>query len=272
MTAFAQKWHVGRDAKNSLIIAGLDPAHPKMRDKNVLPDGVTARDWALKYVQAVAPHVVGIKCNPAYFQSEEGFALMRELVSYAHSLGLITMADIKASDIGSTNDAWFFSYAELGFDSITIAPYAGNIEASIASAHERNLGAFTMGLMSNPEYQTEMHFSDGHHKLFDARIRRSIEAGADGIVVGATYENGDPSLNLLIELTAETQTLFLVPGIGAQGGTVESFLGTGIAIRRSMLNIGRALMFPEGMHSTPEDQRLAAMHYQELSAGYLLGQ
>ncbi|MFZ2593762.1 MAG: orotidine 5'-phosphate decarboxylase / HUMPS family protein [Minisyncoccia bacterium] len=271
MSIFAQKWHTTRDAKNSVLFAGVDPAHAQMRDKNVLPDDVSTRDWCLGYIQAVAPHVAGIKCNPAYFQSQQGLQLLGELVAYARSLGLITMADIKASDIGSTNDAWFFSYAQLGFDSVTIAPYAGNIESSVADAHERNLAAFTMGLMSNPEYQTEMHFTDGAHKLFDARIRRSIEAGADGIVVGATYEKEDPSFQTLLALTKDTETLYLVPGIGAQGGTIESFFNTGIEPRRCLLNIGRALMFPDGMRSTHEAQKHAALHYKELAAGYLLG-
>ncbi|MFM2415018.1 MAG: Orotidine 5-phosphate decarboxylase [Candidatus Parcubacteria bacterium] len=259
---FLEDWHKVREKTQSTIVAGLDPALPGMRDKNALADGVSVREWCLQYVEAVAPHVAAIKCNPAYYQYPDGLALMEEIVGLGKAHGLLMIADYKISDIGSTNDSWLYFTKKMRFDAVTGAPYAGNVEELITQAHERDLGIFTMALMSNPEYQSEMVAIDGSAPLYETRTVRSIEAGVDGIVIGATYEPSNPHLQKVVTLTKNTTTLFLVPGIGAQGGSIEQFLASGIDKARCLMNVGRGLMFPNGQRSTPEEQRAAAQHYQ----------
>jgi orotidine-5'-phosphate decarboxylase len=259
---FSELWHKTREKKGSVIIAGVDPAPAGMRDKNALPEGVNMRDWCLKYIEAVAPYVAGIKCNPAYYQYPDGLALMEEITALGKAHGLVTLADYKISDIGSTNDSWLFYTKKMGFDGVTAAPYAGNVEQVIEQAHNHELGVFTMALMSNPEYISEMVFSYEDHALYESRIMRSLEASTDGIVVGATFEPKNPHLQKTLELTKQTSTLFLVPGIGAQGGTIANVLESGVDVSRCLLNIGRSLMFPNGPQSTPAEQAVAAKQFQ----------
>jgi orotidine-5'-phosphate decarboxylase len=261
MTNFSEQWHATRERTKSLIIAGLDPALPGQRDKNALPEGVNVRDWCLQYVEAVAPHVAGIKCNPAYYQYPDGLALMEEIIGLSKAHGLVTIADYKISDIGSTNDSWLYFTKKMGFDAVTAAPFAGNTEELVECAHTRDIGIFTMALMSNPEYQTEMLFTEGETHLYESRVVRSIESGADGVVIGATFDAQNPHLQKTLLLTKNTSTLYLVPGIGAQGGTIAQFLASGIEAKRCLLNVGRALMFPNGQRSSPEEQRTAAQQF-----------
>jgi orotidine-5'-phosphate decarboxylase len=271
MTAFTEVWHTAREKTGSILIAGLDPALPGMRDKNALPEGANVRDWCLQYVEAVSPFVAGVKCNPAYFQYPDGLALMEEVVALSKAHGLLTIIDYKVSDIGSTNDSWLFFGKKMGFDAVTGAPYAGNIEQLVEQAHERELGIFTMALMSNPEYESEMLYRDGEKLLYETRITRGLEIGVDGIVVGGTFLSSNPHLKKTLELTKDTSTLYLVPGLGAQGGTITEFAASGIDLKRCLLNIGRGLMFPNGQRSTKEEQSAAAQKYkQEVAQHYKL--
>lgn len=263
MNTFITQWHTAREKHNSNIVAGCDPSVGGRKDGDSLPEGVSLYDWCMRYVEAVAPFVAGVKCNPAYFQTEEGIRTLRAITDFTRSNGLVSIVDCKASDIGSTNDAWFKAYKQLGFDATTIAPYAGNIEGSIRDAHQQGIGAITMGFMSNPEYATEMFFSDGDTTLAELRVKRSILGGADGIVVGATKNPKDEALHDIIAMTNPATVLYLVPGIGAQGGSVANIYAAGIAPDRAMLAASRSLMFPDGATSSSESQARAAKALQE---------
>lgn len=265
MTPFQKKWFTAKEKHNSVVVAACDPAIHARKDGDTIPGDVSLYDWCMRYVTAVAPHVAGFKCNPAYYQSEEGMRTLSAIADFARMHGHISLIDAKVSDIGSTNDAWFAGYAALGFDAVTVAPYAGNIESSIADAHARGLGAITMGFMSNPEYVSEANFKDSDTSLITSRVVRSVNAGADGIVVGATKNPHDALLQEVLERTWKTGTLYLVPGIGAQGGTVANVYASGIDAERVMLTAARSLMFPRGQHSSPEDQKYAAAQLQKES-------
>ncbi len=258
MINFKDTWHERREKKKSTIIAGLDPA--TFRKEYGLPSGVNKLNWSLAYIEAVAPYVVGIKLNKGYFQGEGDYEILVAVIKKAKELDLIILSDGKISDIGSTNDAWFFHDEVLGVDATTIAPYAGNIEDSIQRAHNRGFGVISMGLMSNPEFQTEMNYihKTSGEPLWKNRVSRSIEAGVDGLVVGGTYTTKDSVFMEFVHMTKEHDVLYLVPGIGFQGGRVEHFLKSGIPIERCMLSSGRKLMFPNGPESTPEEQGKAA--------------
>jgi orotidine-5'-phosphate decarboxylase len=258
MSTFIHRWHVVSATANSKVLAACDPAVQSRRDGDSLPEGVNMYDWCMRYVEAVLPHVAGFKLNPAYYQSEMGIKTLKSIVDFSRSEGRISLVDAKVSDIGSTNDAWFAGYAAIGFDAVTIAPYAGNIEGSIADAHARGLGAITMGFMSNPEFATEMSFTDGSATLMEVRIQRAVTAAADGIVIGATKNPNDPNLQQALSITKHSRTLYLVPGIGAQGGTVANLYASGIDQSRVILTAARSLMFPNGAHSSPEEQAAAA--------------
>ena len=255
-----------REDKGSNIFAGLDPAPYELgRGESGLPAAADLREWSFAFIKAVAPYVAGVKMNQAFFQDVDQRAVLCELVAVAKGEGLLVMSDNKIADIGNTNDTWIYYNTALGFDCTTCAPYAGNIESTIKDAHNRDIAMIPMGLMSNPEYKTEMSYihPETGESLWKSRVRRSLEAGADGIVVGGTYTKDDPEFVEFVAMTNDSDVLYLIPGIGAQGGSVESFLASGIDPKRCMINSGRAVMFPSGSDSIPEEQAAAAQELRD---------
>lgn len=258
---FIPLWHQTRQRTQSNIIAGLDPALYHMgHGDNGLPNGIDLLTWSLAFVEAVTPYVVGIKINQAYFQGIGQRTNLQKIVKLIKEKNLLAISDNKIADIGSTNDAWIFYTKELGFDALTCAPYAGNLESNILSAHTYGLGMITMGLMSNPEYKDEMYFVDKVTgvELWRHRVERALTMGADGVVIGGTFNKEDRTFRECIDITRHSALLYLVPGIGSQGGTVESFLASGINPEKCLISSSRGVMFPNGSHSTPNEQGEAA--------------
>lgn len=254
---FQKKWHEVRERQGSNVVAGLDPALFLMgRGAKGLPEGAHFRDWCVAFIDAVAPYVAGIKLNQAYFQGVGQRGALEEIMHVIHDHKLVVISDNKIADIGSTNDAWIFYTKRFHFDALTTAPYAGNIEATVRGAHDRNIGIITMGLMSNAEYQTEIYYThpETGEPLWKSRVRRALEASADGIVIGGTYTKDDPAFMECLEMTNESELLYLIPGIGEQGGGVADFLASGIRPEKCMISSSRSVMFPRGSLSTPNDQ------------------
>lgn len=266
MSEFIERWHELREKKQSNIIAGLDPAVYAMgHGASGLAEDEDFVSWCAVYVEAVAPYVVGIKLNQAYFQGVGFRGKQEEILHVIRNHDLLAISDNKIADIGNTNDAWAFFNEQFHFDALTFAAYGGNIESTIETIHQKGMAAITLGLMSNPEYRTEMEFThpETGEPLWKNRVRRALEANVDAIVVGGTYTTEDKAFTEFVALTNDTEALYLIPGIGAQGGTVESFLASGVKPEKCMINSGRAVMFPSGSGSTPAEQAEAAKQLRD---------
>ncbi len=285
---FKEDWSKAVAIKNSTLCAGLDPAEYAMgrSDKGEgLPPGENKKDWALKYIEAVAPFCAAIKPNMRYWGRFNDLSSITEIVEFAQDKGLVVIQDSKEADIGPTNDAGIFYAAIRGADAVTIAPYAGNMDEAAKQGEDRGIGLITMCLMSNPGYakiknswfdvsDSASDYDPKHIKEIDGipHIRKYMQLandarkfGVDGIVVGAPS-----SKNHLKEEEIENACryfgrngLVLVPGIGAQGGEVTS-LSKYFNAKNLIANVGRALMFPNGAYSTPEQQAEAAKQYRDM--------
>lgn len=268
MTPFQSAWNQKSTEKKSRLVAGLDPAPFVMgKDEQGLPEEINLLQWGRAYIDAVAPHAPVLKYNGAFFQHPEGAAVLPELITHAKAQGLLIIADVKVSDIDSSNDAWCFGHRALGADAITIAPYAANLHETIVAAKRHQLATIIVCVMSNPEYEREMHATDPKtgEALYQLRTRVAVENDADAIVVGGTYDPEDPILTYVVSETRDTPTLYLIPGIGAQGGSVEQVFTAGLDPDRCLFSASRSLMFPNGSNSTPEEQEAEAKRLQALT-------
>jgi len=271
--------------KQSLLCAWLDPAPFSMwRWEQWLPEWYNEEDvfkWSASYLMAVAPHVAGLKYNRKYREWVRQLTLLKKLIILAKSLDVCIIDDSKIADIGSTNDAAYWYAKELWVDMVTLAPFAWNISNTIADAKQRELWVFSMCLMSNPEYKTQKHMlvpvdadwymsEDLHIINEQCYVYRYIhlakeakDACALGVVVWAPWAHNHIA-NKEIERIHHylwSEQLILCPWIGAQWWNPKKLIE--LFGDRVMVCMSRALMFPNGSYSTPEQQADEARAWKE---------
>src|SRR3989338_1042627 len=131
MASFREKWLAAVEQKNSVLCAGLDPAEYDLgREEEGLPDLVDKREWSFRYLEDVAPYAAALKINVNYWKDRDDMRTAEELAD---------------------NEAAIFYAKKKGFDAITIATFAGNLEAAAEQARRWDIGLISMCLMSNPE-------------------------------------------------------------------------------------------------------------------------
>jgi orotidine-5'-phosphate decarboxylase len=149
-------------------------------------------------------------------------------VAACRAAGAIVILDVKRGDIGTTMAAYARAYldpsAPLAADAMTASPYlgVGSLEPAFELALQHDAGVFVLALTSNPEGPQVQHArtADGRsvaQAIVDDLATRNAATdpfGPFGVVVGATIGTSAATLDGL-------NGAFLVPGIGAQGGTAE---------------------------------------------------
>ncbi|NUR09646.1 MAG: orotidine-5'-phosphate decarboxylase [Nocardioidaceae bacterium] len=229
---FGSRLHDAIDGRGRFCV-GIDP-HPRLLDAWGLTDSVNGLEkFALTAVEAMAGTVAVVKPQSAFFErhGSRGIAVLEQVVRAAHDLGALVLLDVKRGDIGSTSQAYADAYLDknspLHVDAITVSPYlgTGSLDPVLDTALAHDAGVFVLALTSNPEGPQVQHATtrDGRTVaavVLDAIATRNTGAeplGSIGAVVGATVD-------LPADVTAENLDVhgpLLVPGIGAQGGTVD---------------------------------------------------
>jgi len=283
MAGFQEKWQIIVDRKNSVLCAGLDPTEFKMgNDYHCMPVSANKHDYALKYIESVAPYAAALKFNLNFWKKENDGKTLTEIIELAHSLDMLVIEDCKLSDIGSTNEACMKAASEKKIDAVTYSPFAGNIQEAGEQAKKAKLGIIALCLMSNHEYAQQKNnlipaivdqpfYSCEdltyinhvpHVKQYVALACRARINNIDGIVVGAPSPQNHITENEIADIArfVRDDQVILVPGIGAQSGEI-SLMYKYFAPNQLIVNIGRSLMYPKGNHSSQNDQREAANHF-----------
>jgi orotidine-5'-phosphate decarboxylase len=213
----------------SLLCVGLDP------EPALMPDGYGADDVAafnIAIIEATNDLVCAYKPNVAFYEAlgpERGYAALRATLA-AIPAHVITLADAKRGDVEHTARAYVRAlYDDLGFDAVTVNAYLGfdSIEPWIERPEK---AAFVVCRTSNPgapDFQDLPVQADGEmrplYEVVAARAKGWDRHGNVGLVVGATYPDE------MRRLRAQCpETPFLVPGIGAQQGSLEAAVRAGI--------------------------------------------
>lgn len=215
------------------LCVGIDP-HPGLLSAWGLPDDAEGlRAFGRRMLEAAAGRAAAVKPQVALYErhGSAGLAVLEELLAEARESGVLTVADAKRGDIGSTMaayaQAWLGEESPLRADALTVSPYlgVGALRPAIELARETGRGLFVLALTSNPDGERVQH-AGGQ----DSAARRIVEdvAAADlaagesgslgdvGLVVGATVARAAQRLG--IDLAAGRPPL-LTPGYGAQGAT-----------------------------------------------------
>ncbi len=211
------------------LCAGIDP-HPALLDQWGMTDSaVGLEQFALHAVEALAEVAAVIKPQSAFFErhGSKGIAVLEAVIRESRARGALVVLDVKRGDIGSTAQAYADAYLDqtspLAVDAITASPYLGfgSLKPMVDTALANDAGVFVLALTSNAEGPQVQHATTDDGRTVAGSMLASIAEcnagaaplGSIGAVVGATI--GDTSENL------DVNGPLLVPGIGAQGGTVE---------------------------------------------------
>ena len=231
------------DDCSSLLCIGLDPHIPDLKE----PTAASALDFCLDLVKQTAPYAAAFKPNAAFFEvfGAEGWAALKQVIeaiqeeSYRKGSMIPVILDAKRGDIASTAEAYAKSaFENLGAHCITLSPYLGkdSIEPFIQNQEK---GVFLLCKTSNPgsgDLQdltltpTPFPLEEGQGVrvvyLYEhiAKLAQMWNTKNNiGLVVGATHIDAMKRVR-----AAASDLWFLVPGVGAQGGELESALKAGL--------------------------------------------
>jgi uridine monophosphate synthetase len=235
------------DDCSSLLCVGLDP---HVSDLSA-PTPEAARDYCLNLVKQTSRYAAAFKPNAAFFEvfGAEGWIALKDVIdaiqAESNRMGSMipVILDAKRGDIASTAEAYAKSaFENLDADCITLSPYLGkdSIEPFIQKSEK---GVFLLCKTSNSgsgdlqdlmvlDEETGKIKEDGyfplssfvplHIKVAQLAQKWNIKNNI-GLVVGATH------VEALKRVRAATPDLwFLAPGVGAQGGELESALKAGL--------------------------------------------
>ncbi len=234
MTVPFQKRFIALAAERSALCVGIDPSADSLKGWGLADDAPGLRTFCQRMVEICAPLVACVKPQAAFFERHgpAGMAVLRRTVEQAHSHGALVIIDAKRGDIASTaaayGDAFLGPHSPFGGDAITLSAYLGfaSLTPIFERARREAAGVFIVVRSSNPEGTELQHarMPDGRsvaEHLADQIAARNAadgqsELGLIGAVVGATL--GREAADLAFRLP---NSLLLVPGIGAQGATID---------------------------------------------------
>ncbi|MDQ0633816.1 orotidine-5'-phosphate decarboxylase [Arthrobacter pascens] len=213
------------------LCVGIDPHPALLQSWGLGDDAAGLRRFSLTVLEAVGSLAAAVKPQVALYErhGSAGMAVLEEVLAAAAQEQVLTIADAKRGDIGSTMaayaDAWLRDGSSLAADSVTLSPYLGfeSLRPALDLAALNGRGVFVLALTSNPEGASVQHL--GGTDSVAKRITEAAAAenrrygdslGSVGLVVGATV--GSALSDLGMDLKAMHGPV-LAPGLGAQGAT-----------------------------------------------------
>ncbi len=249
---FADRLLAAIDQRQTPLILGLDPVYeklpaaitsrPGMNDPARAADCVNAMvEFCRQIIAVAAPHVPAVKINSAYFERYQwlGWQAYGRLVQEARTAGLLVIGDVKRADIGHTAEQYAAATLadhnftdigpSLGPDAITINPYFGfdGIKPFTDTARRMGKGVFILLRTSNPSAGEIQEIPTADKRPLYQHVADHINSWGQGCMGGCGFSSvgavvGATTRDSLIHLRrALPHTLFLIPGIGAQGGNLQ---------------------------------------------------
>ena len=223
-------------------------------DPAKIPAGMDILSFNKAIIDATREYAVAYKPNLAFYEvlGSEGWDILRETVEYIGKEHF-TIADAKRGDIGNTSDyyarTFFHTY---GFDSVTVAPYMGRDSVEPFLKHDGKW-AIVLGLTSNTGAHDFEMLDAGGRPLFEQVLEKTASWGTPDntmFVVGATRAEALVAVRKVVP-----HHFLLVPGVGAQGGSLEEVMAQGANPEIGLLiNASRSILYA----SSGSDFALAA--------------
>lgn len=261
--------------KKSFLCVGLDS------DISKLPECLADKEdpvfeFNKAIIDSTLPYTVAYKPNLAFYESQgiKGLISLKKTMDYLHRFDkeCFTIADAKRGDIGNTSQQYAKAFlspeSDFGFDSMTIAPYMGEDSVKPFTVYE-NKWVILLALTSNKGAEDFQFITDKEDlKLFECVLIKSQQwATKDNMmfVCGATQAE---MFGRIRELAPEH--FLLVPGVGAQGGSLSQVCKYGLTKDCGLLvNSSRGIIFADKQESFTETAARKAKELQEEMASFL---
>ena len=268
--AFFHKLAESVRANNSLLCIGLDPDPQRMPVEDI-------SEFNRAIIEATSDLVCAYKPNFAFYEAlgESGWRALRDTLDVIPS-DIPIIADAKRGDIGNTSTAYAKSIFDLGCDAVTVNAWGG-YESIEPFLNQSDKGIFIWCRSSNDsarDFQDIRAVYDGpdarypnnpEMKLWKIMALKAQEWSQKhsnlGLCMGATYLDDLKEARKLCP-----EMIFLVPGVGAQGGSLEESVNAGL--RESddrdgiIINASRSIIYA-GHKDFAEAARKAAETYRE---------
>lgn len=257
--------------KKSFLCVGLDPEISKM------PACVSGADDPIfefnrRIIDATHKYTVAYKPNFAFYESygPRGMAALEKTVRYINKLDtyIFIIADAKRGDIGNTSKMYARAvFGEMPFDAVTVSPYMGEDSVTPFLSYPSRW-AIILALTSNRGADDFQYHTDQGQRLFERVLTVTQRWGTtDNLmyVVGATKAETLADIRKIVP-----DHFLLIPGVGAQGGSLEEVSHYGMNSRCGLLvNSSRAIIYADSTENFGEVAGEKARDMQQEMAGYL---
>lgn len=240
--------------KKSLLCIGLDP------DPTKIPAFLyrfedPIFEFNKRIIDATAEYGVAYKLNTAFYEAwgTSGWESLFKTARYIPE-GILKIADAKRGDIGNTSEMYAKAFFEQGgFDAVTVNPYMG--EDSVKPfLNYKNKWTILLALTSNygsNDFQ-KLRIGPFDRTLYQEVILKSRKWGSPEnmmYVAGATHKEELREIRALLP-----DHFLLVPGVGAQGGSIKDVLETADTdAHRLLINLSRAIIYASSDENFAEE-------------------
>lgn len=256
--------------KSSFLCVGLDPDLNKI-PSHLLKEKDPVFAFNKQIIEATHEYCVAYKPNLAFYEAlgTQGWESLQKTIEYIPE-EIFTIADAKRGDIGNTSSLYAKAFFEqMNFDALTVAPYMGQ-DSVTPFLHFEGKWVILLALTSNTgslDFQ-ELSVGEAKSPLFEKVITTSQQwAGPDQImyVVGATRTEHLAKIRQLIP-----DHFLLVPGVGAQGGSLHEVAKQGMNRTCGLLvNASRSIIYAGNDHDFANESQKAARKIQQEMEVYL---
>jgi orotidine-5'-phosphate decarboxylase len=249
--------------RQSCLCVGLDT------DAAKIPAGMDVLSFNKAIIDATREYCVAYKPNLAFYEmmGPAGWEILAETVSYIGS-DHFTIADAKRGDIGNTSGYYAKTFFDTyGFDSVTVAPYMGR-DSVEPFLNQPGKWAIVLALTSNAgAFDFETLQVDGS-PVYEHVLQKTASWGTPEntmFVVGATRAEMLGAVRAIVP-----SHFLLVPGVGAQGGSLEEVMRHGMNDEVGLLiNASRSILYASSGTDFEQAAAKEARSMQQVMAAFL---
>lgn len=259
------------EKKKSMLCVGLDVDLTKI-PKHLLSLEDPIFEFNKAIIDATQEYCIAYKPNIAFYEAYgiKGWQALKKTIDYLNEFypEQFTIADAKRGDIGNTSTMYAKAFFEdLNFDSITVAPYMGkdSIEPFL---NFKNKHTILLGLTSNHGSEDFQFLKTENEFLFE-KILKTSQNWKNGqqlmYVIGATQADYLKNIRSFIP-----SSFLLIPGIGAQGGSLKDVCKYGLNGDYGLIiNSSRGILYASNQEDFAEKARLKAKKLQFEMKSYI---